>query len=63
MDDNTVLTFGKYKGVKLGEVPPSYLLWFYDNGSFGVNEALKTYIEENRETLEMQIKNYSKGIR
>ena len=26
------ITFGKYSGTKMGDVPPSYLLWLWNNG-------------------------------
>lgn len=49
MNDNSIMPFGKYKGVKLANVPASYLLWLYDNNKcFG---ELKKYIEENIDIL------------
>lgn len=29
--DETPMPFGKHKGTPLKDVPPSYLLWLYDN--------------------------------
>lgn len=29
LKDDNLMTFGKHKGVKLGDVPDSYLLWLY----------------------------------
>jgi len=34
------MPFGKYKGVKLEDVPASYLLWLWDNGVW----AEKTHV-------------------
>lgn len=49
MDDNTVITFGKYKGTKLANVPAWWLIWWYDE-----NKPLMNYIRENREGLEKE---------
>jgi len=52
--DETEITFGKYKGTKLANVPASYLLWLYDNNKCGYE--LKTYIRNNHEQLEKEAK-------
>jgi Putative quorum-sensing-regulated virulence factor len=31
-DDAYEMTFGKYRGTPIGEVPAGYLLWLWDNG-------------------------------
>lgn len=31
-DDKSLMPFGKYKGVELGKVPDSYLIYLYNNG-------------------------------
>ncbi len=54
MDENTLITFGKHNGTKLGEVPASYLLWFYEKGWFGVNEKLKEWIKDNLEEIKLR---------
>lgn len=48
---------GKYKGIKLKDVPSWYLIQLYDNNRSG---RLKEYIEENMETLEQET--YSKPL-
>lgn len=54
-NDNTLMPFGKYKGQKLANVPSEYLLYIYDQE--WLNEgALKTYIKENKLTLEREVK-------
>ena len=31
-DDKSLMSFGKYKGVELGKIPDSYLIYIYNNG-------------------------------
>jgi uncharacterized protein (DUF3820 family) len=55
MDDETILTFGKYKGIKLANIPATYLLWLYENNKcFG---ELKDYIIDNLDVLQKEIIN------
>lgn len=51
--DETLMPFGQYKGEKLANVPPHYLLWCYDN-ILNLSGALKQYIDENRHVLEIE---------
>jgi len=54
MDDNSLMPFGKYKGEKMANVPPSYLLWLLKNGNtFG---GLKNYLQENEDVFVAEIK-------
>ena len=54
-NDNTLMPFGKYKGHKLANVPSEYLLYIFEQE--WLNEGgLKTYIKENKETLEREAK-------
>lgn len=60
IDDNSTMPFGKYKGEKMANVPPDYLIWLYENGKcYG---DIKDYIAENMEVLKSEIdyKNKSK---
>jgi uncharacterized protein (DUF3820 family) len=60
MNDESIISFGKYKGEKLANIPPDYLIWLFDNGKcFG---DLKKYIAENMDVLrsEIEYKNKSK---
>jgi len=43
MDDETILTFGKYKGIKLANIPATYLLWLYEN-----NKSINISMIKNR---------------
>lgn len=49
--DSTILSFGKYKFHKLGNIPPSYLLNIYNNKSFKDGDLLQ-YIEANLEKIQ-----------
>ena len=60
MTDDSIITFGKYKGQKLANVPPEYLLWLYENGN--VYGELKAYIADNLEVIKSEI-NYKAKTR
>lgn len=49
MNDESLMPWGKHKGEKMANVPPSYLLWLLDNDKCG--GEVKKYIEENKEAL------------
>lgn len=54
MTDKSIMSFGKYKGEKVCNVPASYLLWLHSTGKcFG---ELKKYIEENMDVLKQEVK-------
>lgn len=55
VDDETEMPFGKHKGTPIGEVPASYLLWWF-NENPQHNAALFAYIEKNLKTLEAEAK-------
>ncbi len=61
LSDSDLMPYGKYKDTPMGEVPADYLLWLYENNK--VNGHVARYIEENLDTLKMQIANSKKGIR
>lgn len=44
MGEDDIMTFGKYKGKKLGEIPAGYFLYIYDRG--WAKGELKKFIEE-----------------
>jgi len=51
----TVISFGKYKGERLGDLPASYLLWLGDQ--HWIEEKfpdIKAYIEAERPRLEKE---------
>lgn len=53
-NDNTVITFGKYEGTKLANIPASYLLWLYEKVS-SLDRSIKAYIEDNMDLLKHEI--------
>lgn len=55
------MSFGKYKGYKMANVPPDYLLWIYDN--YDLKPELKAYIDDNRTALKQEVKLAQKAIR
>lgn len=60
MKDDSIIPFGKYKGEKLSNVPPDYLIWLYENQKcYG---ELRQYIEDNLPNMKQEIalKNKSK---
>lgn len=54
MNDFSLMTFGKYKGITLVNVPAKYLLWLYEQGD--IKKDLKKYIEDNMDVLKKEIK-------
>jgi uncharacterized protein (DUF3820 family) len=49
VDDDWIMTFGKHKGEKLGNVPADYLIFIYENNYvFG---PLLYWINKNIDTL------------
>lgn len=51
--DDTVMWFGKYKGLKVGEVPADYLMWCYENAV--ESETLGKYIRKHYRDLLQEI--------
>ena len=54
LNDDSIMSWGKYKGTKLGNVPAEYLMWLYDNDK--CNKAVKDYIEDNLDVIRVEIK-------
>jgi len=53
MTDESIMPFGKYKGQKMANVPPEYLLFIYENGKlFG---GVAEYIKENLDVIKAEI--------
>lgn len=48
--DDTILTVGKYKFVRLSRVPPEYIIKLYETKGYP-NQELKEYIEANIEKI------------
>ena len=60
MTDESIMPIGKYKGEKMANIPPEYLLWLYENGN--IYGELKNYIKDNLDVIkaEIDLKNKSK---
>jgi uncharacterized protein (DUF3820 family) len=58
MNDESLMPFGKYKGEKMANIPPDYLIWLYDNAK--VYGDVKDYIKENMEVLKAELNYNSK---
>ncbi len=57
-NDKTPMPFGKHRGVLLGNVEPSYLLWLWDSSEQGgrlSDKKLAAYIKDNLQGLKMEI--------
>lgn len=60
-NDNSIMPFGIHKDKTMTNVPADYLLYLLrENKCSG---EVKQYIEENKEVLEIEVKNNKKGIR
>lgn len=55
IDDNFIMPFGAYEGEKIGNIPAKYLLWIYGNLKH-LRSDIKTYIDDNRDALEKELK-------
>lgn len=60
MTDESIMPWGKYKGEKIANVPPEYLIWLLDNNKCG--GEVKKYIEDNKSNLQQEI-NYNKKLK
>lgn len=57
LTDNSIMPFGIHKGTKLIDVPASYLLFLTTQSKWDTSSPLGRYIQDNMETLKMQIRN------
>jgi len=53
MTDESIMPIGKYKGEKMANIPPDYLLWLYENGN--IYGELKRYIKDNLDVIKAEI--------
>lgn len=63
--DDYPMTFGKYRGTLMANVPAAYLLWLWDNSTEfnrekGYNKGVFGYIKENLEVLREEVKKEKK---
>lgn len=53
MTDNSVMPYGKYKGVKIANIPADYLIWIFENNK--CTPEVAKYIGENIDVLKTEI--------
>lgn len=53
MTDNSVMPYGKYKGVKIANIPADYLIWIFENNK--CTPEVAKYIGENIDVLKAEI--------
>ncbi|HTG57418.1 MAG TPA: DUF3820 family protein [Niabella sp.] len=54
LTDQSIMSFGKYKGHKLANVPAEYLLFIY--AEYDLQAPLKKYIADNLQGLKQEVK-------
>jgi hypothetical protein len=57
--DQTIMPWGKHRGVKLANIPADYLIWLYENSEIKTqhhNLWLADYIRKNLDVLKAEIK-------
>lgn len=53
LTDKSPMPYGQYKGIKMANVPPDYLVWLYRNERASL--AVKLYIEDNLDVLKNEM--------
>lgn len=53
MTDNSLMPYGKYKGQKMANIPPDYLIWLFENNK--CTPEVAKYITENLDVLKAEI--------
>ena len=49
--DKALMPFGKYRGKNLADIPPSYLLWLYEQPWIKEHHQLYAYLKKNEDLL------------
>ena len=52
LNDRSFMTFGKYAGIRMANVPAEYLIWIYENKKCRADVA--EYVKENLDVLRKQ---------
>jgi len=52
LSDSSLMPWGKHKGIKMANVPASYLLWLYENDK--CDNLVKNYIRDNLDVLKQE---------
>ena len=56
LTDDSLMPWGKFKGSKMENVSPTYLLWLYNNNK--CSGDVKAYIKDNLDVLEKESKEW-----
>ena len=59
--DKTRISFGKYQGTPMINIPAGYLIWIYENNK--CSPQIANYIRKNLDNLRKEIAKNKKGIR
>jgi len=54
LTDQSIMSFGKYKGHKLANIPADYLIFIYNE--YDLKPYLKQYIKDNLQGLQQEVK-------
>ncbi len=54
LTDNSLMPFGKHKGVAMVNVPATYLMWLYEQSDFKKNSPIGVYVKDNLQALEQE---------
>ena len=54
LTDQSIMSFGKYKGHKLANIPAEYLIFIYNE--YTLQPPLKKYIADNLQGLQQEVK-------
>jgi len=54
LTDQSIMSFGKYKGHKLANVPAEYLIFIYNE--YDLKPDLRQYIKDNLQGLRQDVK-------
>lgn len=61
LQDDSLMPFGKYRGIAMVNVPEQYLIYIYDNNMIYPQYAnVKAYIEANIGVIKTQIQQKNK---
>lgn len=55
LTDESVITFGRHKGKKLGDIEASYLLWLLNEMRDDEKIKLFVYLQENEKALQSEV--------
>ena len=59
INDDSLMPFGKYRNVKMANVPASYLIWLYNTGGNTYSDV-RAYIKNNLEILQKEVEQINK---